>query len=135
MCYKRTARGLADRALRGMLRGWEARIALLLASVVCSRSFMLPLRQVIRAGVLESATRTAAASASTACMSSLSSQPLRVGVVGAGISGCTLAKKLKDAGVDVTVFEMGRGAGGRMATRKTREFAVSSEEFSLCCLA
>jgi len=25
-------------------------------------------------------------------------------------------------GVDVTVFEMGRGAGGRMATRKTREF-------------
>jgi len=45
----------------------------------------------------------------------------RVGIVGAGIAGCSLAKVLKETGLAVTVFEMGRGAGGRMATRKSRE--------------
>ena len=111
-----------------MRRGQTVRIVLLFASAVCCQSFMLPLRQAIT-GIVESATRAAAAgSASAACMSSLASEPMRVGIVGAGVSGCTLARKLKDAGVDVTVFEMGRGAGGRMATRKTRDFPVSANQ-------
>ncbi|KAJ1470454.1 hypothetical protein T484DRAFT_1847662 [Baffinella frigidus] len=65
----------------------------------------------------------------------------RIGIVGAGIAGCSLAKVLKDKGMAVTVFEMGRGAGGRMATRKSREipglainhgapvFSASQEDF------
>ena len=52
---------------------------------------------------------------------SSTAKPLRVGVVGAGVAGCALARKLTDAGAQVTIFEMGRGAGGRMATRKTRD--------------
>ena len=45
----------------------------------------------------------------------------RIGIVGGGVAGSSLAKVLKDKGMAVTVFEMGRGAGGRMATRKSRE--------------
>ena len=52
---------------------------------------------------------------------SSTAKPLRVGVVGAGVAGCALARKPTDAGAQVTIFEMGRGAGGRMATRKTRD--------------
>jgi predicted NAD/FAD-dependent oxidoreductase len=44
-----------------------------------------------------------------------------VAVVGAGISGLTCARTLVDHGVDVVVFEKSRGAGGRMATRRTAE--------------
>jgi NADPH-dependent 2,4-dienoyl-CoA reductase/sulfur reductase-like enzyme len=110
-----------------MQGGSAVRTVILLTGVVSVRSFTLPLRQIFGAGrVLEGATRAAeAAGASAACMSSPAPQPFRVGVVGAGIAGCTLARRLKDAGADVTVFEMGRGAGGRMATRKTRDFPVS----------
>lgn len=43
----------------------------------------------------------------------------RVAVIGAGISGAMAARTLADHGVDVTVFEKSRGAGGRMATRRT----------------
>eukprot|EP00960_Hanusia_phi_P057179 763482-Hanusia_phi.AAC.13 len=46
----------------------------------------------------------------------------RVGVVGAGIAGSSLARVLNEAGASVSVFEMGRGAGGRMATRKSRDY-------------
>lgn len=48
---------------------------------------------------------------------------LRVAVVGAGISGLTCARTLADHGIDVVVFEKSRGAGGRMATRRTAEGA------------
>ena len=52
-------------------------------------------------------------------------RPLRVAVIGGGVSGCTLAHALKEevaAGrVATTLFEMGRGGGGRSATRKTRD--------------
>eukprot|EP00667_Euglena_gracilis_P028627 EG_transcript_36773 len=44
-----------------------------------------------------------------------------VAVLGAGMSGAVCAWALRRAGLAVTVFEMGRGAGGRMATRRTRE--------------
>ena len=43
----------------------------------------------------------------------------RVAVIGAGISGLMCARTLLDHGIDVTVFEKGRGVGGRMATRRT----------------
>ena len=46
----------------------------------------------------------------------------RVAVIGAGLSGLTLARRLA-AHADVTVFEKSRGYGGRLATRRTDEFA------------
>ncbi len=46
----------------------------------------------------------------------------RVAVVGAGLSGLTLAARLR-AHADVTVFEKSRGYGGRLATRRAAPFA------------
>lgn len=45
--------------------------------------------------------------------------PRRAAIVGAGIAGITAARTLAQAGWQVTVFEKSRGAGGRMATRRT----------------
>lgn len=45
--------------------------------------------------------------------------PVHVAVIGAGLSGLMCARTLQDHGLRVTVFEKGRGAGGRMATRRT----------------
>ncbi len=42
----------------------------------------------------------------------------KVAVVGAGISGLIAARTLADHGLPVTVFDKGRGVGGRMATRR-----------------
>ncbi|HEY0203116.1 MAG TPA: FAD-dependent oxidoreductase [Acetobacteraceae bacterium] len=42
----------------------------------------------------------------------------RVAVVGAGMAGLACAAALHAAGLDVTVFDKGRRAGGRMATRR-----------------
>ncbi|MCR9293224.1 MAG: FAD-dependent oxidoreductase [bacterium] len=42
-----------------------------------------------------------------------------VAVIGAGMAGSLAARTLADAGLSVTVFEKSRGAGGRMATRRT----------------
>ena len=42
-----------------------------------------------------------------------------VAVIGAGISGLTAARTLADHGFDVTLFDKGRGVGGRMSTRRT----------------
>ena len=41
-----------------------------------------------------------------------------VAVVGAGIAGLTAARRLRRAGLDVTVFDKARGAGGRTSTRR-----------------
>jgi len=46
---------------------------------------------------------------------------LRVGIVGAGLSGLTAARILDDQGHDVVVLEKARGAGGRMSTRRDGE--------------
>ena len=42
----------------------------------------------------------------------------RVAVIGAGISGLFAARTLADHGLPVTVFDKGRGVGGRMSTRR-----------------
>ena len=51
----------------------------------------------------------------------VSGRPLSIAVIGAGLSGLTAARILKDHGHDVRVYEKSRGAGGRMATRREGE--------------
>ena len=43
---------------------------------------------------------------------------VKVAVIGAGISGLFAARTLADHGLEVQVFEKGRGVGGRMSTRR-----------------
>lgn len=43
----------------------------------------------------------------------------RIAVIGAGLAGSVAARKLAEAGLDVTIFDKGRSVGGRMATRRT----------------
>lgn len=43
---------------------------------------------------------------------------LSVAVIGAGFAGLTVARHLLDAGHAVHLFDKGRGAGGRMSTRR-----------------
>ena len=50
-------------------------------------------------------------------MTHLSTRP-RIAVIGAGIAGSACAGALQKAGMDVTLFDKSRGAGGRMATRR-----------------
>ncbi len=51
------------------------------------------------------------------------SNRLHIAVVGAGVSGLSAARSLVDAGYKVTVFDKGRGVGGRMATRRVDNYA------------
>jgi predicted NAD/FAD-dependent oxidoreductase len=44
-----------------------------------------------------------------------------VAVVGGGIAGLTCASRLAQSGCQVTVYETGRGPGGRTSTRQTRD--------------
>jgi len=46
---------------------------------------------------------------------------LRIGVVGAGMTGLTAARTLSDQGHDVVVVEKSRGPGGRMSTRRNAD--------------
>jgi predicted NAD/FAD-dependent oxidoreductase len=96
-----------------------------LAPVACN-SFLL-LRPG-SSGVLSMSTSGGGGASSSTCKEDIERGPLgagmtrsKVAVVGAGIAGSSLARTLADAGADVTVFEMGRGAGGRMSTRKPRD--------------
>ena len=43
---------------------------------------------------------------------------IKVAIIGAGIAGSACARALADHGVDVTMIEKSRGAGGRMSTRR-----------------
>lgn len=45
--------------------------------------------------------------------------PPSIAVVGAGLSGLRAARLLSDSGLDVTVFDKGRGIGGRSSSRRT----------------
>ncbi len=65
--------------------------------------------------------------------------PLTVAVIGAGVAGAAAARALKDAGHQVTLFDKGRGPGGRVATRSEGElrfdhgaqyFTVRDERFA-----
>jgi predicted NAD/FAD-dependent oxidoreductase len=42
-----------------------------------------------------------------------------IAVIGAGVAGLTIARRLVGAGFVVAVFDKGRGVGGRLATRRT----------------
>jgi len=42
----------------------------------------------------------------------------KTAIIGAGMAGLTCAQELVQRGVDVVVFDKGRGLGGRMATRR-----------------
>lgn len=46
-----------------------------------------------------------------------------IAIIGAGLAGAVLARRLREAGHAVTIYEKSRGAGGRMATRRTDGFA------------
>jgi len=48
---------------------------------------------------------------------------MRVAIIGAGLTGLTAASLLRDAGVEITVFDKSRGLGGRLSTRRTRDFS------------
>ena len=48
---------------------------------------------------------------------------MRIAIIGAGIAGACLANRLKNKH-NVEVFEKSRGAGGRMATRRTNDWKV-----------
>nr|MBP8061530.1 FAD-dependent oxidoreductase [Polaromonas sp.] len=58
-------------------------------------------------------------SASNRSAQAKATSPRHIAVVGAGIAGIACARTLMQAGHQVTVFEKSRGAGGRMATRRT----------------
>ena len=58
-------------------------------------------------------------SASNRSATAKATSPRHIAVVGAGIAGIACARTLMQAGHQVTVFEKSRGAGGRMATRRT----------------
>ena len=48
-----------------------------------------------------------------------------IAVVGGGMAGLTCASALKAAGLEVTVFDKGRGPGGRMAARRAEVGGVT----------
>lgn len=48
----------------------------------------------------------------------------RTAIVGAGIAGLTLARDLRDAGHQVTIFDKARGPGGRMAARRVEASTI-----------
>ncbi|EEE46621.2 NAD(P)/FAD-dependent oxidoreductase [Roseibium alexandrii] len=45
-------------------------------------------------------------------------EPVRIGIIGAGMTGLSCARTLKDAGHAPMIFDKGRGIGGRLATRR-----------------
>ena len=51
----------------------------------------------------------------------LPEQPRKAAVVGAGFAGGAAARELAAKGVQVTLFESGRGPGGRASTRWSRD--------------
>jgi predicted NAD/FAD-dependent oxidoreductase len=54
-------------------------------------------------------------------MSTLRAKRLRIGVVGAGMTGLTAARTLSHQGYDVVVVDKARGPGGRMSTRRNAD--------------
>ena len=44
---------------------------------------------------------------------------MKVACIGAGVAGLSAAIGLAEGGSEVTLFDKGRGAGGRLSTRRT----------------
>ena len=70
---------------------------------------------------------TSMASISTAAakaITSTSSSQLKVAIIGGGVAGCASARRLAQLvpSAQITLYEIGRGPGGRASTRKTRKF-------------
>lgn len=63
----------------------------------------------------------------------LAPDPPRVAVIGAGPAGAICARTLADHGLDVVVFDKGRGAGGRLSTRRAgpRRFDHGAQYFTV----
>lgn len=57
---------------------------------------------------------------------------MRVAVIGAGMAGLAAARSLASEGVDVQLWDKGRGIGGRMATRRAEQgaFDHGAQRFS-----
>lgn len=47
----------------------------------------------------------------------------KIAVIGAGIAGCTVARELAKSGLQITLFEKSRGAGGRMSSRRAESLS------------
>lgn len=56
---------------------------------------------------------------------------MKVGIVGAGVSGLAAARALHQAGVAVTLFEKSRGVGGRLATRRVGSYTFDTGATSI----
>lgn len=56
----------------------------------------------------------------------------RIAVIGTGIAGAVIARRLADAGRNVVVFEKARGAGGRLSSRRspTGGFDIGAQYFT-----
>lgn len=63
--------------------------------------------------------RAAAMISSLAFSTQAAETPLRAAVLGGGVGGCAAAGRLASAGSAVALIEMGRGPGGRSATRRS----------------
>ncbi len=62
----------------------------------------------------------------------------KIAIIGAGIAGLTIATYLQKQNLNITIFDKGRGVGGRMSSRRTewgyldhgtQYFSVKSPEF------
>ncbi|GAB5458677.1 MAG: NAD(P)-binding protein [Henriciella sp.] len=53
---------------------------------------------------------------------------MTIAIIGAGMAGLSAATALKQAGLEVTVFDKGRGPGGRMSSRRA-ESAIGALRF------
>lgn len=54
-------------------------------------------------------------------MSLQANRGLKVALCGGGVSSCVAANVLAQHGVEVHLFEVGRGLGGRTATRRIED--------------
>ncbi len=49
---------------------------------------------------------------------------MRIAIIGAGIAGLAAAQTLRDGGINATVFDKGRGPGGRMVSKRTEHGSI-----------